>query len=123
VNLPRVRPGEPITDTVFNRLIDAANRCRLSVGQGGGLRLVETPSGYLLEALDSEPIWGKITGPAVGGSFPFVEQIPLASGTWSDGPFTDEAYEANGNDSVPTSTRALFWRTAEGDWRFLAGVC
>lgn len=123
MKLPRVKPGDPITAADFNRLIDAADQCRLTVGQGGRLNLSATPDGYVLNAVVSEPIWGKITGPLSGGTYPFTEQFPDSGGTWTVGTLSDVAYEAEGNPSVATDTYVQLWRSASGDWRFLAGTC
>ncbi|SIN70580.1 hypothetical protein SAMN05444166_0276 [Singulisphaera sp. GP187] len=123
MKLPRVKPGDPITDTDFNRLIDAANQCNLSVGQGGSLNMIADPDGYVLDAVTSEPIWGKVTGPLASGTYPFTEQFPDSGGTWTAGTLTDVAYEVEGNTSVATNTYIQLWRSASGDWRFLAGTC
>lgn len=123
MKLPRVREGDPITDTLFNALIDAANACNLSVGDGGSLNMFAGPDGYTLDAVLSEPIWGETTGAISGGTYPFKEVIEAASGTWANGTLTDVAYELNGNATVASGKRARFWRTAQGEWIFNAGTC
>ena len=81
------------------------------------------PDGYTLDAVVDEPIWGETTGAISGGQYPFKQVFPDASGTWADGTLTDTAYEVNGNTSVDTGKRGLFWRTAQGSWAFNAGTC
>jgi hypothetical protein len=123
MQLPRVKVGDPITPDLFNKLFEVAERCHLSVGQGGSLNLLAGPDGYTLSAVVSAPIWVKITGPISGGTYPFTQQFPASGGTWTAGSLSDVAYEANGNTSVPANTFARAWRTAHGDWRFMAGTC
>src|SRR4051795_11230555 len=109
---PRVKVGDPITPDLFNKLFEVAERCSLSVGQGGSLNLLAGPDGYTLSAVISEPIWIKTTGPISGGTYPFAQQFPASGGTWTAGSLSDVAYEANGNPAVPTNTYARAWRTA-----------
>jgi hypothetical protein len=123
MHLPRVKDGDPIAVEDFNKLFEVAERCALSVGQGSSIHLLSGPDGYVLSAAVSTPIWIKTTGAISGGTYPFTEQFPAAGGTWTAGTLTDVAYEANGNTSVPADTYARAWRTAQGDWRFLAGDC
>ncbi len=123
MKLPRVKEGDPITANLFNRLIEVAESCSLSVGQGSGLSLLAGPDGYTLSAQLSKPIWGKITGSISSGTYPFTLQFEGPSGTWTDGPMTGLAYEVSGNTSVPIDTHVELWWTSSGDWRFLAGSC
>ena len=123
MKLPRVKEGDPITTDLFNALFEVAERCNLSVGQGGCLNLSAGPDGYALSSAISQPIWGKITSTISGGTYPFTQQFPASGGTWTAGSLTDVAYEANGNTAVATNTFVRLWRTAQGDWRFLAGTC
>jgi hypothetical protein len=123
VRLKHVKEGEPIKASLFNKLIDLANSCVIDIGQGGAIVATIGPDGYMLDAVLSEPIWGQTTGAISSGTYPFKEVFPDASGAWVDGTLTDVAYEADGNTSVATGKRALFWRTAQGDWRFRAGTC
>lgn len=122
MNIRRLKVGDPITEGWLNSVIAVANACNLSIGQGG-LTMSAEPDGYLIDADFAEPIWGATTGAISSGSYPFKQIFPDASGAWVDGNLTDVAYEADGNTSVATGKRAMFWRTAQGDWRFRAGQC
>lgn len=119
--LPRVADGDPITDTLWNALIDAARRCNIEVGEG--LQSTEGPDGITLSAEGDEPFYAKITGAISGGTYPWTEQFPDASGAWTAGTRTGVAYEENGNTSVPTNTYVMMEWTPVGDFRFSAGTC
>lgn len=123
MSIRRLRVGDVITEGWLNAVVALANSCNLATGQGSGLNMTEGPDGYTLDATYSEPIWGATTGALSSGTYPFKQIFPDASGAWIDGTLTDVAYEADGNTSVATGKRAMFWRTAEGDWRFRAGTC
>lgn len=123
MSIRRLRVGDTITEGWLGELVALANACNLAVGQGGSLNMSEGPDGYTLDAVYSEPIWGEVTGPLASGVYPFKQIFPDASGAWTDGTLVDDAYEADGNTSVATGKRAMFWRTAEGDWRFRSGTC
>lgn len=123
MKLPRVKAGDPITADLFNRLLEVAESCRLSVGQGGSLSLLAGPDGYTLSALVSRPAWAKTTGVLADGTYPFTLQHEGPSGTWIDAPLTGVAYEISGNTSVPIGTYVRLWWSSAGDWRFLAGSC
>lgn len=123
MQLPRVKEGDPITADLFNRLFEVAEQCNLKVAQGGRIDLIAGPDGYVLSTMMTTPIWIKTTGAISSGTYPFTQQFPDSSGAWTAGSLTDVAYEANGNTAVPTNTYARAWRTAQGDWRFLAGTC
>lgn len=123
MKIPRIKVGEIITEGFLNKFVDAANACNLSVGDGGSLNMSAGPDGYTLDAVLEEPIWGKTTGPLASGSYPFTEQIEAAGGTWTNGTLTDVAFELNGVTTVATGKLAKFWRTAQGEWIFLAGTC
>lgn len=123
MKLPRVKPGDPITADLFNRLIEVAESCRLSVGQGGGLSLLSGPDGYTLTAQVSRPVWGRITGAIADGLYPFTLQHEAPAGAWIDASLTGHAYEINGNLAVPVGAYVRLWWTSSGDWRFLAGSC
>lgn len=123
MKLPRVKEGDPITEGLMNRIIDVANQCSLNVGDGGSLNMSAGPDGYTLDAVLEEPIWGKTTAGISGGTYAFTEQIPAASGTWTNGTLSDVAYELNGNTTVAVGKLAKFWRTAQGEFVFNAGTC
>jgi hypothetical protein len=123
VNLPRVKPGDPITADLVNALIDAARASQLSVGPDSGLVLTEGPEGPVLAAERLGFLWGKLTGGISGGTYPFTQQREDAGGTWVDGPITGAAYETTGNTALTAGTLVQLWRTAAGDWRFQASAC
>lgn len=123
MNIPHVKPDDPITAAAFNRLVDIANACTLSVAQGSGLTLQSGPDGHVLGTTIMMPFYAKITGPISSGQYPFTVQFPAASGTWQASSQTGTAWEITGNTSVATNTYVKMWRSAAGDVRFLAGTC
>lgn len=124
MKLPRVKPGDEITADLMNKLLEVAESCRLEVVQGGGLLMESNPEGgYTLSLAVGRFFWAKITGAISGGTYPWTEQFPAASGTWTAGTRTGVAYEENGNTSVPTNTYVRMRRTVVNDFRFSAGTC
>lgn len=123
MELPRVEPGQPITADAWNALIDAANQCNLTVADNSGLTLFEDEDGYVLGSAILTYYWAITTGPISGGTYPFTQQWPAASGTWTAGALSDDAYETTGNTTVPTGTYIKVWETVAGDWRFRAPTC
>ncbi len=123
MKLPRLKAGDPITEDFLNALVDAARRSTLTVGPSSGLAMVQGTDGYVLVAVLPMTIWGKTTGAISGGTYPFTQQFPDASGTWTAGTVTGEAYEVNGNAEVPTGTYIALERTPQGDWRFRSDSC
>lgn len=123
MSLPKAKGGQPIFDGDFNRLIDIANSCNLTVGQGSGLNLQSGPDGYVLSTSVAMPFWAKITGAISSGQYPFTQQYEATGGTWTAAPLTGTAFEITGNTSVAANTYVKMWRSAAGDYRFLAGSC
>jgi hypothetical protein len=121
IRLPRVEEGDPVTDTLWNALIDAARRC--NVEPGPGLHMDENPDGVVLSALVVREFYAKITGAISGGTYPWTEQFPAASGTWTAGTRTGVAYERNGNTTVPSNTYVTMKWTVAGFYEFVAGSC
>lgn len=121
--VPRVQPGDVISADLFNALVDAVQAAQLEVAPGSGLVYEDGPGGRALGLSLPRFLWGKTTGALSGGTYPFTQQREDASGAWINGPVTGTAYEVNGNTSVAVGTRIKLWRTAAGDWRFLAGAC
>jgi hypothetical protein len=124
MKLPRVKPDDPITADLMNLLLAVAESCRLEVVQGGGLLMEENPQGgYTLGLAVGRFFWAKITGAISGGTYPWTEQFPDASGAWTAGTRTGVAYEENGNTSVAANTYVRMRRTIVDDYRFQAGTC
>lgn len=123
MNITKVKEGDPITAESFNRLVDAANSCELSVAQGSGLTLASGPDGHVLGTAIMLPFYAKITGAISGGQYPFTVQFPAAGGTWTAGTQTGTAFEITGNLTVAVNSYVRMWRTTAGDYRFLKGTC
>lgn len=113
--LPRVKPGDPISATAFNAIVDLLNRAQnLTVGQG--LAMHDTPMGRLLR-LDRRQ---KRLGQIVSGSNPYAwnEVARDSGGTLRViAPGRGAAYHINGSTSIAAG-KVVWMHPGASDWRF-----
>jgi hypothetical protein len=107
--LPRVAPGQEIRAEHLNALFELAEGLGLTAETSGGLRMISGPAGRQLALRRRFQGWIKINGSPTGASYPWVQQIAQASGTWTNGALsgtasTDGAKEANGVTTVASGT-------------------
>lgn len=123
-NPPRARPGEPILADHANAILEVRDACAIAVASP----LVRGPDGAI-SLPDDGPLWVKVTGGGASGKYAGTEQVPIASGAWSNAARTwdttvDPLIEVNGSTSVPVdgSVRVLAFRGRAG-WYFQFGSC
>jgi hypothetical protein len=104
---------------------------RLGRVTGDGSILVEDdPSGFSFKlggAIPPGVKFIKVTS-VVSGAFAWTEQLPVASGGWTDGSDSgttsdDPAYELNNFGSVALNKVYPAWRSSIGDLRFQSDQC
>lgn len=124
--LQKVRRGDPYRASFRNDLIDAIEAGGKLSAQGATVS--KGPSGTVVNASEPDVLFAKVTAIDGSGRCSWVEQVPSDNGAWLDGSFSGgpdsiPAYEANGvtPDSFPF--RAILQAVGPSSYFFFWDQC
>jgi hypothetical protein len=116
-----VRKGQRVSAAARNREIELLRQGRIEAIPP--LHSYPTGGGTVVYLDDTPDIWAAVQSYS-GGVYTLLEQIPDASGMWTDGTQTITAREINGNATVPAGTIVrVKWDRTAGYWFFQSSRC